>query len=241
MMKKEEEKTTEEDLKHRRRGGAFDDFARILRKINKIFFSTGIVLEDRPGDGSGDYVKSPSVFSMYHPKEAKKDEYNFLFFGREGRRKFQNTNYMEFSVNAKEGQSDGADQTANGNIVFSVYKNGVKVPGGISLMNLDTFARKNNLTAYKGLDGLFGVFETREHGQMALAYSITDSSNNVTNQYIASVSETGAEISYVDSSGNPIYLFRIDSTGVMIQGLPTSAPSGSNKLYKSSNYVRITT
>jgi len=240
MIKKEIQEIKEE-LTHRRRGGAFDDFARILRKINKIFFSTGIVLEDRPGDGSGEYVKSPSVFSMYHPKEAKKDEYNFLFFGREGRKKFQNTNYIEFSVNSKDGQSDGTDQVANGNIAFSIYKNGVKVPGGISLMNLDSLARANNIPAYKGLDGFVGIFEAREHGQISLAYTIVDSDNKPINQYSASVSETGAEISYLDKDGNPIYLFRIDSTGVMIQGLPTSAPSGSNKLYKSSNYVRITT
>lgn len=241
MIKKEEQVNTEE-LTHRRKGGAFDDFARILRKINKIFFSTGIVLEDRPGDGSGEYVKSPSVFSMYHQKEAKKDEYNFLFFGREGRKKFQNTNYIEFSANSKDGQSDGKDQVANGNIAFSIYKNGVKVPGGISLMNLDSLARANNLlAAYKGLDGFVGIFEARQHGQISLNYTFVDSSNNPTNQYSATVSETGVELSYLDKKGSPIYLFRIDSSGISIHGLPTSAPSGSNKLYKSSNYVRITT
>ena len=84
MIEKNTQSNTEE-LKHRRGGGAFDMLARIFRNVISIIFSSGAVIEDRMGGGEGSLVKADSVFQIYHKNKPKKDAYNFIYLGREGK------------------------------------------------------------------------------------------------------------------------------------------------------------
>lgn len=206
MIKKEIQQDKEE-LRHRRRGGAFDDFARVLRKINKAIFGTGSVIEDRPGaESSADlsnpdsYVKSRSVFEFYQMNSPKNGTYNLMYLGRKGLGTYKNTNYLEITANSKSGEIG----RANGSVLLTLSRDGVE---------------------YKG--SLIGLFEGLNVGTNQGARAMISGN-------------AGVQISYVDSNGNSIYAIVLDQDGVQFYGLPTSNPGGTNKLYKSGGYIRIT-
>lgn len=243
MIIETDENTNNEDLKHRRKGGAYDDLARILRKINKAQFGTGSIIEDRPGvlspsqvSDPNTFVKSKSILEIYQQKEAENDNYNLIYIGRKGTGSKRYTNFIELSVNSRSNEGS----SGNGIISLSVSKDGVSIPGGVNITNMDNLARKLNIPTMIGKDGIVGIFESRDYGQMSLVYTLVDNDKKPINQYICAVSNTGSEISYLDKDGNSIYSVFVDKDGVSIKGLPTSAPSGSNKLWNSAGTLKIT-
>jgi len=111
----------------RRKGGAFDPLAKILRNITMAVFGTGTIIGDRPGrltaaeiSVPANFVKSKSVFEIYQQKEPQKGEYNLMFIGRKGDGNYLNTNYVEIAANSK------SDEVGNGNgqAGFKLYRDG---------------------------------------------------------------------------------------------------------------------
>lgn len=236
MMKKEEEKTTEEDLKHRRRGGAFDDFARILRKINKMIFNTGTTLNDRPGiKSAGGYVSSntvpsDSVFEIFQ-NEPKKGTFNFITFGKTGDRQKLNTNYIDLCANSRSDENS----PGNGQVGLKLTKDGDKDAykySKISLYEAGNYTKEGLL----GSGARAEVTGEGAGGGVQLTYIAQDG-----NIYGFILDADGIQLNKYNSSGSVVEGLTIKNGEFTLTGLPTSAPSGSNKLYKSSNYVRITT
>ena len=239
MIEKNTQSNTEE-LKHRRGGGAFDMLARIFRNVISIIFSSGAVIEDRMGGGEGSLVKADSVFQIYHKNKPKKDAYNFIYLGREGKGAYRETNYLGFSANEDSNKVFNEDYKANGNITFSVSKDGVVVPGGINIRNASGFYKTAGLPDADNKEGLFCIFETRKNGQLSFAYTKikegadpnTENTSDVLYQYQSAVSADGSELCCYDSSNNLVAQIILNENGIKITGdkiefgnLPISAPS----------------
>ena len=239
MIEKNTQSNTEE-LKHRRGGGAFDMLARIFRNVISIIFSSGAVIEDRMGGGEGSLVKADSVFQIYHKNKPKKDAYNFIYLGREGKGAYRETNYLGFSANEDSNKVFNEDYKANGNIVFTISKDKEVVPGGINIRNASGFYKTAGLPDADNKEGLFCIFETRKNGQLSFAYTKikegadpnTENTSDVLYQYQSAVSADGSELCCYDSSNNLVARIILNENGIKITGdkigfgnLPISAPS----------------
>lgn len=207
-----DENTNNEDLKHRRKGGAYDDLARILRKINKAQFGTGSIIEDRPGVLTPNqvvdvdsFVKSKSVFEFYQQKEAENDYYNLIYIGRKGTGNKRYTNYIELSANSKSNEQS----IGNGYVGLTLAKDGEDYS-------------KAKIALYQG-----GNYPDILGGLGARA--------EITGEGLGG----GVQLSYYYEDGTVI-AFVLDKDGFQIYGLPTSAPSGSNKLWNSAGTLKIT-
>jgi len=206
--------TTEKDnnLEHRRRGGAFDSLARILRSINKAVFGTGTVIEDRPGvlspsqvSDPATFVKSKSVFEIYQQKESQKDEYNLIYIGRKGTGQKRNTNYIELAANSK------SDETSIGNGYV-----------GLTLARDGESYKKAKIAMYEA-----GNYPDELSGNGARAEITGEGAGG------------GVQLTYFNDDGTFLALV-LDVDGVQIYGLPTSNPGGSNKLWNSAGTLKIT-
>jgi len=151
MMKpKQVDTQDQEDLNHRRKGGAFDNVARIFRAVRKIVFGTSTVLQERLGVLSASevtdptkFVKSKGLFEIFRQNAPEKSEFNLMYFGRKGTGEFRNVNYLEFTVNARTGEKS----QANGQIAFNITKDGVDQPAMIQLFDLATVSALNGAIA----------------------------------------------------------------------------------------------
>lgn len=146
MIKKVEQQKVEE-LTHRRKGGAFDDFARIFRKINKFVFGNGTIIEDRIGaeqpssvENPALFVKSKSVFEIYQSNASKPGEYNLMYLGRKGKGENRNTNYIHLNADSKSGES----KSANGQIVLTISKDGVVQKGALQIVDMSYYGLNNS-------------------------------------------------------------------------------------------------
>ena len=237
------EKTTQcntEELRHRRGGGAFDMLARIFRNVISIVFSSGAVIEDRMGGGEGSFSKADSVFQIYHKNKSKKDAYNFIYIGREGRSAYKQTNYLEFAVNHDSKKIVNEDYKANGHIVFSASKDGETMPGLISIASAPVFYQANDFPGALDKEGIIFFADTRKDGLFLSAYTKikegadpnTKNISDMLYQYQSAVSADGAELSCYDSSNNLVTQIILNENGIKITGdkigfgnLPISAPS----------------
>ena len=246
MIEKNTQSNTEE-LKHRRGGGAFDMLARIFRNVISIVFSSGAVIEDRMGGGEGSLVKADSVFQIYHKNKSKKDAYNFIYLGREGKGAYKETNYVAISVNEDSSKIFNEDYKANGNIVLLVTKDGKEAPGGINIRNASGFYKTAGLPDADNKEGLFCIFETRKNGQLSFAYTKIKEGADPTQantadilyQYQSAVSADGAELSCYDSSNNLVTQIILNENGVKITGLPTTLPTTPNTIWNNSGTLKI--
>jgi sugar lactone lactonase YvrE len=239
MIEKNTQSNTEE-LKHRRSGGAFDMLARIFRNVISIVFSSGAVIEDRMGGGEGSFSKADSVFQIYHKNKSKKDAYNFIYIGREGRSAYKQTNYLEFAVNHDSKKIVNEDYKANGHIVFSASKDGETMPGLISIASAPVFYQANDFPGALDKEGIIFFADTRKDGLFLSAYTKikegadpnTKNISDMLYQYQSAVSADGAELSCYDSSNNLVTQIILNENGIKITGdkigfgnLPISAPS----------------
>lgn len=205
------EENLKEDLTHRRKGGAFDMIARIFKSVKKITFSTGTVIEDRPGvlsasDVVGNFTKSKSVFEIYKQTRSADTEHNLMFIGRKGTGVYRNCNYIELSADA----SSKVNDSANGKIILTLSKDGIERKyANIALIDI-----LSNNPGTTGSDGVAAVINGQGDG--------------------------GVSIGYFSNEGVGLFGIIIDSNGIQITGLPTSAPSTPNTLYKSGGYIRST-
>ena len=246
MIEKNTQSNTEE-LRHRRGGGAFDMLARIFRNVISIIFSSGAVIEDRMGGGEGSLVKADSVFQIYHKNKSKKDAYNFIYIGREGKGAYRETNYLGFSANEDSNKVFNEDYKANGNIVFTVSKDKEVVPGGINIRNASGFYKTAGLPDADNKEGLFCTFETRKNGQLSFAYTKikegadpnTKNTSDMLYQYQSAVSADGAELSCYDSSNNLVSQIILNENGIKITGLPTTLPTTPNTIWNNGGTLKI--
>lgn len=118
------------EMQHRRKGGAYDTLAKVLRNITKAVFGTGTVIEDRPGrltkdqvENPASFVKSKSVFEIYQQKEALKDQFNLMFIGRKGTGDYNYTNQIVLAANSKS-IDDG--KLGNGYVGFELDRDGTQ-------------------------------------------------------------------------------------------------------------------
>lgn len=246
MIEKNTQSNTEE-LKHRRGGGAFDMLARIFRNVTKIMFSSGAVVEDRMGGGEGSLVKADSVFQIYNKNKSKKDAYNLIYIGREGRGAHNQTNYLEFNVNYDSEKIVNEDYKANGNTVFSASKDGETMPGLINIVSAPVFYQTNSFPGALDKEGIIFFADTRKDGLFLSAYTKlkegvepnTKNINDMLYQYQSAVSAEGAELSCYDSGNNLVSQIILNENGIKISGLPTIAPTDPGYLWNSSGTLKI--
>jgi len=189
MIRKETQNDTE-DLTHRRKGGAFDDFARIMRKVNKLVFNTGTTLNDRPGvrEAGGKTtanVNSESVFEIFQ-KEPKKNSFNFITIGKKGTGENFNTNYIDISVNSRSDETS----PANGNVAFRLTRDG----------NKDTYKYSK-----------IALYEAGNYTGLA--------GNGVRAEITGEGAGGGVQLGYVDENGAFLSYFVLDADGLQIYPL----------------------
>lgn len=253
MIEKNTQSNTEE-LKHRRGGGAFDMLARIFRNVISIVFSSGAVIEDRMGGGEGSFSKADSVFQIYHKNKSKKDAYNFIYIGREGRSAYKQTNYLEFAVNHDSKKIVNEDYKANGHIVFSASKDGETMPGLISIASAPVFYQANDFPGALDKEGIIFFGDTRKDGLFLSAYTKikegadpnTKNTSDMLYQYQSAVSADGAELSCYDSSSNLVTQIILNENGIKITGdkigfgnLPTTLPTTPNTIWNDGGTLKI--
>jgi len=200
---------TDTELKHRRKGGAFDMFARILRGVNKIIFNTGTVMNDRPGlkqpgGSTSGFTDSQSVFELYQEIVPKKNNFNFIVIGKKANQEKTNTNYIEISANSR---SDEAN-IANGQVMLSLARDGVLYDAGISILEASNYP-----DLFPGSGARIQLVGEGIGGGISIAYPKDDGT---------------------------YYMVVVDNDGIQMYGLPTVKPTGSNQLWKSGEYVKIT-
>lgn len=214
-----EPKTNEEltEKTNRKQGGAFDTLAKIFKGIKKMVFSTGTVIEDRPGvlteaeiSGLGStFVKSKSVFEIYKQNKANVGEHNLMFFGRKGTNQYRNTNYIEITADAKS----TINNTANGKIILVLSRDGVqRQRSGISLVDV-----LSDNPGVVGNDGVVALI----NGEGA---------------------DGGVGISYYanGTDENPLYNISVDKNGITMYGLPTTNPGIGGKIWNNGGTLKIT-
>lgn len=210
-----EPKTNEEltEKTNRKQGGAFDTLAKIFKGVKKMVFSTGTIMEDRPGVltprevyGNGNYVKSKSVFELYKKNRAETNEHNLMFFGRKGTGTDRNTNYIEITADAKS----TINSAANGKILLQLSRDGVqRTYGQISIV--DTFSDNPGVV---GVDGVAAIINGQGDG--------------------------GISIGHFSNDGTPLYGIFIDNNGIQMVGLPTSNPGVGGKIWNNGGTLKIT-
>jgi len=89
----------------RRKGGAFDTLARILRGVVEVGFSNSFLIRNRPGRpvNRDEYVSTgllpfQSMFEMFFRRRAKNSSLNGITVGRQGDGRFRNTNYIQLEA-----------------------------------------------------------------------------------------------------------------------------------------------
>ena len=212
-----------EELTHRRKGGAFDMLARVLRNIKKISFGTGTIMEDRKGvDRPSDVVNTAgftdarSVFEIYQDKDVLNKK-NLMYFGLKGTGANRLTNQIEFGVNAKSGEDS---TVGNGVFVIGVSRDGVKYPlSQISLFDSISRTPSNSTekTAFEQKSTNATMAVEGEYGELALAH---------------------AEIVNGSPVINTAILLTKDS--IQIIGLPTTNPGIGGKIWNDGGTLKIT-
>lgn len=197
-------------LEHRRRGGAFDMLARVLRNINTIMFGTGSVINDRPGvkEAGGfttGFVNSQSVLEIYQEVIPKENNYDFITIGKKATQEKTNTNYIDISVNAKSNEIS----PANGTVALRLTRDS---------------------TQYS--NAKIALYE-------ASNYSALGGSNGARTEITGEGTGGGVQLTYV-VDGAIVYAFVLDKDGIQLYGLPTSNPGGSNKLWSDGGTLKIT-
>lgn len=191
-MIENEDNNPEAELTHRRRGGAFDTIARVLRNVGELVFRSGIIMRNRAGVRSPqeisnptEFVQSESVFEAYHKKAPEAGQYNLMFIGVDGKGFNPNTNYIELSANAKS--ADGG-QIGNGQVRLGLKIDGVDSGSYIGLVN-------NQIA---GLPGGVRV------------------------NLVAVGSGNGVQLSYFNDAGTLVYAVAVDEDGIQLFGVPSS-------------------
>ncbi len=247
MIEKNTQSNTEE-LKHRRGGGAFDMLARVFRNVVKIVFSTGTVIEDRRGGGEGSLVKADSVFQIYHQNKSNKDNYNFIYLGREGAGNYNETNYLGFSANEDSNKVLNEDYKANGNIVFTVTKDGKAIPGGINIRNASGLYNTLDIPNSNDKEGLVFLCDTRADGQASLAYTknkdgaspTSEKLSDIKAQWQCAVDGDGAHlVCFGGEKLEPLYYISVNDTGIQMYGLPTTLPTTPNTIWNDGGTLKI--
>lgn len=181
---------------HRRRGGAFDELARVLRRIEVAVFKNGSVIADRPGTqkpsdvtNPATFVKALSVFEIFQQREPKSDSFNLFYLGRKGTGEKLNTNYVEIAANSRL----AADvNQSNGQIAIILRRDGTQI-AALQLVDLE---KSPGLTANNG-------------GRFFISGGGGD--------------EGGVQISALDADGNIEFALVVDGAGIQMYGLPTSS------------------
>lgn len=97
----------------RRRGGAFDTLARILRGITEMRFVNDFIIKNRPRLG-GSAVKIKNMFEAYYQRPSD-DGINAIIIGRKGDGRFRNNHLIELA--AKHSTPMSNDQGFNNGII----------------------------------------------------------------------------------------------------------------------------
>ena len=200
------------ELEHRRKGGAFDTIARVMRSVGELNFRSGVVVRNRVGStASATFSPSSSVYESYHAKTAEKDKFNLMYYGRNGTGEARNTNYIELFANSV---STSIRDTANGRIVMSIRRDGQQSFSSISIIDTE----RNPTYGEAGYNG-FRIFLTGGEGN-----------------------EGGVQVSHVDSSGNVLFAIAVDGDGIQMFGLPTSASGlSAGAIWNNSGVLNIVT
>lgn len=218
-MIENKQKQPETSKSHRRKGGAFDTLSRVLRSIGEVLFRSGVVMRNRGEASAGtstDFSPAESVFEVYNQKKASDGKFNLMFYGRNGKRKDYNTNYIELTSDIKG--SDTPDP-ANGQVRLNLSRDGVATDGVIALLN-SRLVVEPNTGVLSVVDGIRAFIHGSGNGTDDLG---------------------GVQLVYFNESGSPIHYLILDRDGVQLHGLPTSDPSISGALWNDSGTVKIST
>lgn len=201
----------------RRKGGAWDTLARILRGTVQIGWNNGFMIKNRPGRKideaqrrSTGLVKVKNMFEMFYQNETT-DGINGIMIGRQGDGRYRNTNLIEFSANydpeigSKEGNTNGWVKLRTTRKDYDLSSDN----SGISVFDVGS-----TIVEFEGV----GV---RVIGQGA---------------------NGGVSIAWIDKRSDTMNArIFINANGIQFLNIPTSNPGGSGRIWRDGNgFVRIT-
>lgn len=226
------------DKTHRRKGSALELLGHVYRDVREFLFQNDFIFRNRPGrplDASESTtetgkVKTKSMLEMFfaEPSGAGKG-INAITVGRQGDGKFRHTNLIQLEANY-----DPAIGTEVG------YQNGI-IRARVSRDSSDARDRSGFYIMHAGTeqDGAEGVIAqlvgAGARGEVRLTYL----------DEVAGDIRGGRYSLYISPSGIHLYsgettVLRIQDGNIIMPNLPTSAPAGANRLWKSGGTLRIT-
>lgn len=243
VIKKEESEYTDdleggfeyEDLTkrtHRRRGGAFDMLARVLRGVKRVIFGSGMIMENRPGMKSRSassldfWIPSENVLEIYAPKKPNKGKYNTIFIGRDGKSEANNVNNIDLHVT----NADNDKVIGNGRLSLTLKDKESGAAGTIGLYHTKT------TPSYLVVDGKIDRSQLAETTS-GIRIELTGTEIEKTSGDIIG---GGVQLGFMDKDGNFLSYFVLDGDGIQMAGLPTTQPETPYTLWNDNGTLKIT-
>lgn len=201
---------------NRKQGGAYDTLAKIFKGIKKMVFSTGTTIEDRPGVLTPNEISGTGKFvkskSVFEIYKQNKSEQQEHNLMFLGRKGTGKYRNTNYIEITADAKST-INNAANGKILLILSRDGVQ----------------------------------RQRAQIGLADVLSDNPGVIGNDGVfalinAQGQDGGVGISYYtnDTDDTPLCNISLSKDGIQMYGLPTTLPTGSNKLWNDGGTLKIT-